>query len=423
MLPASERQSELSKLAPTPEDEHRLIYSWHFWARPNQLPPPGDWTIWLLLSGRGFGKTRVGAEWIIDKARRGIGPIALVGQAKADVRDTMIEIGPSSIIKVSPPWFKPTYEPSKRRLVWPNGVTATIFSGDEPDQLRGPQHAAAWVDELAKFAYPEETWDNLELGLRLGDSPQVVVTTTPRNIPLIKRLVKDTSCVVTRGSSYENMGNLSTQFIRRVISKYEGTRLGQQELHGVVLEDIEGALWSSELIERSRVRHAPENLKRIVIAVDPSVSMAGEMGIVAVGEDYGGHMYVLADESRSGTPNERFGAVIEAFDRWSADVVIGEINNGGDLIESTLRGLRSGIAYKSVHATRGKAVRADPVVNQYELNHVHHVGMHSLLEDQMTTWIPDEGPSPNRVDALVWGIWELGVEEEEKPKIAKARAR
>lgn len=307
LLPDCERKAALAELAPTPAEMNRLEHSWDFWARQNQKTPPGDWFTWLILSGRGFGKTRVGAEWIIQRAKHGpYFPMALVGQSKADVRDTMVELGESSILKVSAPWFRPEYEPSKRRLTWPNGMVATIFSGDEPGQLRGPQHGSAWVDELAKFKYPKDTWDNLVFGCRLGSKPQIIATTTPRPIPIIKELAADDENHVTVGSTFENIANLSQRFIREVIKRYEGTRLGQQELYGAIMGDTPGALWTRDTLEQTRLRESPP-LVRIVVGIDPGASTtdsANDTGIVAAGQDGLGHGHVLADATLKGKPDQ-----------------------------------------------------------------------------------------------------------------------
>ena len=421
----SERQKLIDEIAPTEEDKRALLYEWRFWARPKQLAPEWEWFIWLLLSGRGFGKTRTGAEWVINRARYGpFFPIALIGQTKADVRDTMVELGESSILKISPPWFMPAYEPSKRRLTWPNGMTATIFSGDEPDQLRGPQHGSAWVDELAKYKYPQETWDNLEFGLRLGDNPQVVVTTTPRPIKIIRELYADEASAIVTGSSYENISNLAGRYVDRVIKKYEGTRLGRQELHGVILTDVPGALWTHDGLDADRVRQAPV-LKRIVVAIDPAVSAntdsSNETGMVVAGIDADNHGYLLEDLSGIYTPKEWAEKAIYAYDNWQADAVIGESNQGGDLVASNIRstaqilqliGQRTTaeINVKLVRATKGKYTRAEPISSIYEQHRVHHVGMFAELEDQLCTWIPGED-SPDRLDALVWAFTELMLHE------------
>lgn len=411
-LPEAQRRKWLSSLSS--DEAHGLIYDWTFWAREKQLPPAGDWLVWLIRSGRGFGKTRTGAEWVIDRARNGpYSPIALVGQSKADVRDTMIEIGESSIIKRSPPWFMPKYEPSKRRLTWPNGMVAIAYSGDEPDQLRGPQHGTAWVDELAKFKYPRETWDNLMFGLRVGDRPQVCVTTTPRPIQIILDLVKDANTVDVVGSSFENRGNLSAAFFDVVLKPYIGTRLGRQEVEGEILTDVPGALWRLSQIEALRARQAPA-LKRIVIGVDPPGSTA-HCGIVVVGRDAADHGYVLDDCSIQGTPAEWALAVMAAYQRWQADCVVAEVNQGGDMVEHTLRTVRDKrdqpfgrfAHIKQVRATRGKLTRAEPVSALYEQNRAHHVGAFAELETQMTTWVAGEGESPDRMDALVWAFTEL----------------
>ena len=264
-------------------DEEYTAVNWFYVliARDKQLPPVGDWFTWLIRSGRGFGKTRTGAEWVIERARSGYKRIALIGQTKADVRDTMIEVEESSIMNVSPPWFMPEYQPSKRRVVWPNGAIATVYSGDEPDQLRGPQHDTVWMDELAKFRYPQKTWDNMEFGLRLGDNPQVLSSTTPRPIPIIKQLLNDPETIDITGTTYENITNLSPRFIKRIVKRYEGTRIGKQELHGLILDDDPRALWNRDLLESTRVTEYPD-LFKIVVAIDPAAS-SGQTGIIVAG--------------------------------------------------------------------------------------------------------------------------------------------
>jgi phage terminase large subunit-like protein len=408
-LPEAERRKLLNKLSQ--KEAMALLYDWEFWARPNQLIPPGDWFLWLLLTGRGFGKTRTGAENVCIFAKQGYTPIALVGQTKADVRDTMIEVGDSSILRISPPWFKPEYEPSKRRLTWPNGVIGIIYSGDEPDQLRGPQHAKAWVDELSKFRYPEDTWDNLEFGMRVGDKPQVIVSTTPRPIPIIKALVKDPSAVVTRGTSYENQANLSPSFIGRILGRYEGTRLGRQELRGEILEDNPDALWRRQAIDELRVRQNPP-CSRVVVGVDPEATSgenSAETGIVVAGsamQDGKLQGYVLDDLSIRASPNGWASAVITAYYKHKADLVIAEDNNGGEMVEYTIRSVDSKVPVKRIHASRGKYTRAEPISALYEQQKIHHVGFFSDLEDQMCEWVPGD-KSPDRLDALVWSLTEL----------------
>lgn len=411
MLPTSQRQTILNGL--TKKEAEALFYDWNFWARPDQLPPEGDWFGWLLRSGRGAGKTRTGAEWVISRARqKGHPPIALIGQTKADVRDTMIELGESSILKISPPWFMPIYESSKRRLTWPNGVTATAFSGDEPDQLRGPGHGTVWIDELAKMRYPQEIWDNMELGLRQGDKPQVVITTTPRPIPIIKKLIADPEIVDRAVSTFANLANLAPAFIKRIMTKYQGTRLGRQELYGEVLGDVIGALWSIGLLEKTRVVQFP-HLHRIVVAVDPHAT-SGQTGIVVAGiaRDLQGmiHGYTLEDITpvEGAKPAVWGQAAVTVYHKWKADIIVAEINHGGDMIENVIRNVQGGrnVSYKTVRATRGKYTRAEPVSNLFDQNRAHHVGYFPDLEDELTSWVPGED-SPNRLDAEVWAYTEL----------------
>lgn len=405
----------------TEKEAEALLYDWAFWARPKQLPPDWDWYIWLLLSGRGGGKTRTGAELTIKWAKEKYSPIALVGQTKADVRDTMVEVGESAILNICPPWFRPEYEPSKRRLTFPNGVLAIIYSGDEPDQLRGPQHAKAWVDELSKFKYPQETWNNLLFGLRIGEKPQVVVTTTPRPIPIIKALVNDSRTAVTRGHTLENRAHLAPDFFNYILSKYEGTRLGQQELAGEILDDNPEALWQRDRIDELRVKQHPE-LIRIVVAIDPAVStneQSSETGIIVAGiAQVSGqvHGYILADLTIKGTPDQWATAAVTGYYRAGADRIIGEVNNGGDMVEHTIRTVDQNVAFNKVHASRGKYTRAEPVSALYEQGRIHHVGFFPDLEDQLCEWVPGD-KSPDRLDALVWAITELMLGQEEREVI------
>ncbi len=396
----------------TDDEALRLQYRWAAWARDNQLMPTGSWTTWLILAGRGFGKTRTGAESINQWAEEDPkGRFALVGRTAADVRDVMVE-GESGILACSAPWFMPKYQPSKRRLIWPNGAQATTYSGDEPDQLRGPQHTKAWADERASWRY-DGTWDQLMFGLRLGAKPQCVATTTPRPTKAIKEIIADPDTLVTRGTSYENKANLAAAFFRQIIKKYEGTRLGRQELLGQVIDDVEGALWKRAWIEATRVRKHPD-LKRIVVALDPPATDtedSAEAGIVVVGLGIDGHGYVLADHSRHGSPNEWASAAITAYYLFSADRIVGEVNNGGDMIEAIIRNIDRHISYESVRATRGKQLRAEPISSLYERSLVHHLGTFPDMEDQQCNWIPGER-SPDRLDALVWALTELMLEEE-----------
>lgn len=426
LLPESERRRLIGSL--TRSEAEALLFDWRFWARPTQLAPAGDWQVWLILAGRGFGKTRTGAEWVKAQVASGqAGRVALVGETAADVRDVMVE-GESGLLAISSPRFRPKYEPSKRRLTWPNGAMATTYSADDPEQLRGPQHDAAWTDELAKWRYAQEAWDNLMLGLRLGERPQVVATTTPRPIKLIKALLADESVAVTRGATYDNLVNLAPTFRRKVVARYEGTRLGRQELYAELMEDVPGALWSQEMIEAARVTAAP-TLTRVVVAIDPAVTSgenADETGIVVMGVDKDGQGYVLADLTCRASPEAWARRAIGAYDRYEADVIVAETNNGGELVRSVLTAAartaeRPMPAYKAVHASRGKRTRAEPVSLLYEGGKVHHVGMFPALEDQMRTFVPDQDDgSPDRVDALVWAATELMVYTTERSRTRRA---
>jgi phage terminase large subunit-like protein len=294
-------------------------------------------------------------------------------------------------------------------------MIAIAYSGDEPDQLRGPQHGSAWVDELAKFKYPKDTWDNLELGLRLGDRPQVVITTTPRPIPIIKALIADPMVIDIQGSTFDNLANLPDSFIRRIRDKYDGTFLGQQELYGEVLEDREGALWKRDTIENNRWINEVPPLTRIVVGVDPPGGIA-ECGIIVAGKGRGKHAFVLEDPSLAAPPDKWAEAAVTAFHKNKADRVVAETNYGGDMVENTIRTVDVDVSYKAVHASRGKQIRAEPVAALYEQGRVHHVGTFGELEDEMCTWVPGEGmASPNRLDALVWALTELMLEKQYKP--------
>jgi phage terminase large subunit-like protein len=376
-----------------------------------------------MRSGRGGGKTRSGSEWILGRVREGYRHIALIGQTAADIRDTMVELGPSSIMKVAKPDERPDYEPSKRRLTFPNGAIATTFTGEEPDQLRGPAHDTVWIDELAKFKYPEETWDNMEMGLRLGDNPQVFCTTTPRPIPIIKRLVKDPTTIDVRFSTSQNADNLSPIFLKRIQERYAGTRLGRQELEGEILDDNPNALFQRAIIENLRIseRSCPQ-LIRVAVAMDPAVTgnkKSDETGIIAGGIAATGHGYVLQDASLRGSPAEWARAGVRTFYARQADRIVGEVNNGGDLIEVNIRTVDRNVPFTAVHASRGKAIRAEPVAGIYEQGRIHHVGTFPQLEDQMCDWQPGD-ESPDRMDALVWLMWDLfglGMKDEQQRQV------
>src|SRR5215471_8566906 len=416
LLPRAERDAFIARC--TPEELAALEYDWQgFWARPNQLPPPAPWKVWLILAGRGFGKTRAGAEQVITWARTPKQRIALVAETAADVRDVVVE-GESGVLACSPPWFMPTYQPTKRRLTWPNGTIATIYSGDAPEQLRGPQHHHAWCDEVAKWRYAQEAWDNLELGLRLGQHPQVVATSTPRPIPLLRTLLSDPGTKVSRGNTYENAVNLAATFKERILSRYEGTRLGRQELYAELLEDTPGALWTRLLLEQTRVRQVP-TLRRIVIGVDPG----NDAGIIVAGLGDDGHGYVLEDLSISGSPATWAGQAITGYHKYKANVIVAEANHGGDMVITTIATRKAKVATKKVWASQGKYARAEPRSALYEKGLVHHVGMFATLEDQLCNWVPGEGlPSPNELDACTWALTELMLSGGHLPAVDLSRA-
>lgn len=421
-MPDDERNEALKTL--TPEVLAALRYNWEFWARPNQLEPEGDWTTWLILAGRGFGKTRVGAEtirkWVCGDTPLSPGRysrIALVAETAADGRDVMVE-GESGILACHPKDFRPVYEKTNRKVTWPNGAVAFLYNATEPDQLRGPQHDAAWVDELAKFKYVQETWDQLQFGLRLGVHPKQIVTTTPRPIPIVKKLLADADTYITRGRTYDNADNLAAPFLRQIEDRYGGTRLGRQELEGEVLEDVPGAIFSRSSIDLGRRPEAPKTLDRIVVAVDPATSSeerSDETGIVCVGlaKDADGYNrgYVLADRSLRGSPEEWAKAAIALYREFDADRIVAEKNQGGEMVLSTLRAVSRDVPVTLVHASRGKAVRAEPVSALYEQGRIHHIGRFDELEDQMCSFSVDfdrrRDGSPDRMDALVWGMTAL----------------
>jgi phage terminase large subunit-like protein len=403
----------------TEKEAAELEYLWPAWARPKQLAPPGDWRTWLVLAGRGFGKTRTGGEFVRDEVDAGRARfIGIAGPTADDIRDAMIE-GESGLLSLYPARERPKYEPSKRRITFANGVRALLIAAAEPDRFRGKQYDLVWADELAAWRY-RDAWDQIQFGLRLGTSPRAVVTTTPRPTPLIRELVADPTTVVTRGSTYENKGNLAKPFLAQIVKKYEGTRLGRQELDAEILDDNPGALWNRGMFDAKRLRVLPA-LLRTVVAVDPSVDAQGaadECGIVVGGVGMCSclgkpelHGFIFEDVSAQLSPNAWAQRVDGAFKRHEADRVVAEVNNGGALVEVNIRTANPRISYRAVHASKGKRTRAEPVAALYEQGKVHHVGSLPKLEDEMATWDPlVDTKSPNRMDALVWALTDLMLE-------------
>lgn len=388
-----------------------LLYDWGFWADERQLPPEGAWRTWLLMAGRGFGKTRAGSEWVRAAATAKV-RIAIVGATRNEARQVMVE-GASGILAVTPPAERPVWQPTQGRLHWPaSGAEAYIHSGENPEGLRGPQFHLAWCDELAKWAYPDATWDNLQMTLRLGDGPRALVTTTPRPTALVRRLAADEAVVKRGGRTADNLF-LSPGFAAAMQGHYGGTRLGRQELDGELIGELPGALWTRATIEGCRVRHAPE-LCRVVVAVDPPAGTDGDAcGIVAVGLGADGLGYVLTDASVAGLSPEGWARAVSVCARQhGADRVVAESNQGGAMVRSVLQAADAGLPVRSVHATLGKAGRAEPVAALYETGKVRHVGAFPALEDEMCGLMAGggyEGPgrSPDRADALVWAVQEL----------------
>lgn len=412
----------------TDEQADQLLHDWRFHAREEQVAPPGDWQNWIYLAGRGAGKTRSGAEWVREQAKLGPIRIALIAPTAADVRDVMIE-GDSGILNVCWDGDKdifgnrtgvPLYEPSKRRLSWANGAVAQAFSAEEPDRLRGPQFHRGWADEMAAWTQLQETWDMFQFGLRLqsaaSGSPRSFISTTPRPLPMIRRLLEDPGTVVSRGSTYSNAANLAGAFLQKIVKKYEGTRLGRQELNGEVLGDFQGALFLPEDIARARDYDKVPEMERIVVSVDPSGAgdnnedRADDIGIIVAGRGVDGNAYVLADRTVNMGPLGWATAAVKAYHTYGADRIVAERNYGGAMVEATIRSVDPNVSYKEVVASRGKVIRAEPVAALYEQGRVKHVAGLSALEDQMAALTYEgymgEG-SPDRLDAMVWAITEL----------------
>jgi phage terminase large subunit-like protein len=402
-------------------ERNSFAYLWEYTARENQLPPPGDWRIWMIMAGRGFGKTRSGAEWVRMIADANPDArIALISSSLAEARAVMVE-GESGLLAICRPGHKPVFEPSLHRIRFASGAQAQLFSAAEPESLRGPQHSHAWCDEIGKWPLAHERatrcWDNLLLGLRIGDDPRIAVTTTPRAVPLVQRLVKQAAggeVVITRGSTLDNTENLAGRFIAAIDSEFGDTQLARQEIDGELLEDIEGALWTRSLLEQAREHGPVPEAVRVVVAVDPPASAGGdECGIIvaALGDD--GIARVLADCSLTGAgPADWARRVAEAAQEWDADRVVAEANQGGAMVESVLRAADQALPVKLVHASRGKIARAEPVAALYAAGRVRHVGMFARLEDQLCGFLTGgtyagPGRSPDRADALVWALTEL----------------
>jgi len=409
-------------------DETLMALPWlfEFWALPHQLPPAGAWRSWVIMGGRGAGKTRAGAEWVRAQVE-GAGPkdagrarrVALVGETIDQAREVMV-MGDSGILACSPPDRRPVWEATRKRLVWPNGAVAQLFSAHEPESLRGPQFDAAWADELAKWKRAEEAWDMLQFALRLGDQPRQVVTTTPRSVPVLRAILNNPSTVLTNAPTEANRAYLAASFLEEVRARYGGTRLGRQELDGEFLEDIEGALWTHAGIDAARVVSAPP-LDRVVVAVDPAVTRgraSDACGIVVAGAVTQGppqdwRAYVLEDATVAGAqPSDWARAAIAAMERHGADRLVAEVNQGGDLVESLLRQVDPTVPYRALRAGRGKGARAEPVAALYEQGRVKHLPGLGPLEDEMCRMtlrgLAGSG-SPDRVDALVWALTELMI--------------
>lgn len=413
-LSANARRDVLAGLST--DELAALEHEWKFWARTDQLPPQSEWRTWLMLSGRGAGKTRAAGEWVRSEVESGRHrAVAIVGPTASAIRRDMIE-GSSGLLAIAPSWCRPEYQPSSLRLVWPNGATAHLLSAEEPDRIRGLNADLAWADELGSWANQQSAWDMLMLALRLsgpkGDAPRIVVSTTPKPSPLLKMIIAADSTVVTRARTSDNAAHLDASTLVYLNSKYGGTRLGRQELDGELLEDAEGALWNRALIDTCRIKRgdAPD-MQRVVVAVDPpgaSGKSSAECGIVVGGIGRDRHGYVLADLSGHYSPEQWARRVVEAYKGYKADRIVAEQNYGGAMVESTIRSVDSNVPVRMVVATRGKQLRAEPISSLYEQHRVHHVGEFQQLEDQMTGWDPAEsGPSPDRVDALVWALTAL----------------
>jgi phage terminase large subunit-like protein len=386
------------------------FFNWEHWALDKQRPPEGDWTTWLLLGGRGSGKTRAGAEWVRSLAAQEIGPIALVGETMTEAISIMVR-GESGILSVQPDDERPLLK--GQRLIWPNGTEAMVMTASDPDRFRGPQFAAAWCDEVAKWPHGEDAWDMLQFGLRLGEQPRQLATTTPKPTRLIKRLLNDPHTVVTRMATMENKAQLAPQFLEAVVGRYRGTVLGRQELDGELIDDLPGALW-----QRAMFRHfAGGDIGRIVVAVDPPVTGTAKSdacGIVVAGR-VGEGVAVLEDCTlKQVRPLDWARRAVAAYRAHEADAIVAEVNQGGDMVPAVIAQVDPDVPVRMVRASRGKWSRAEPVAALYGRGLVRHAAGLTALEDEMCAFGMDglsDGHSPDRVDALVWAVTELLLNE------------
>lgn len=410
LLPPNEREQALALL--TDAEKAALLHDWRgFLARPEQLMPPGDWDIWMVLAGRGFGKTRTGAEAVREVVESNAAErIGLIAETAADARDVMV----AELLRIFPKDKAPRYTPSNRRVDFHNGAVAFTYNATEPDQLRGPQHDFLWHDELAKWRYARETWDQAQFGLRLGTHPRQIVTTTPRPIELVKAIVagQEGKVHITRGRTMDNRANLAASFMERIQKRYAGTRLGRQELDAEILGDLPGAIWSQAVLDVYRVTEAP-TLSRVVVSIDPAVTSteaSDEHGIAVAGIGPEQTGYLIEDATVSGTPLDWARAALAAYKRHNADCIVVEVNQGGDMVSHVLRSVSPNVNIVEVRASRGKHVRAEPIASLYEQGRIRHVGQFPELENQMTQMTAEgyqgEG-SPDRLDAMVWAFTEL----------------
>lgn len=424
--------SILSQLPPAKAEE--LLYTWPFWARPQQIAPEGDWNTWFINAGRGFGKTRAGVEWVRSKVKSGARRIAAIAATNSDIERVMVN-GESGFLARC--WSgdktnkgavmgKPVWSPTKRLLTWENGAYVQFFSAEEPERLRGPQFEACWCDELAAWNRDRDTWDMLQFTLRLGKHPQVCVTTTPKPTKLVRDIMKNPKTVVTYGSTFDNSANLAATYLEAVKTQYEGTRLGRQELYAEVLDEASGALWSRELLSQCEVEvddplEFSQTLNRVVVSVDPAVSANSESdmtGIVVAGQDVNGVCYILQDATDRYTPEGWAAKAVELYNLYGADRIVAERNQGGEMVRYTFKSVDETIPIKLVHASRGKFARAEPVSALYERGRVKHVKGLDALEDQMVQWEPlGSIGSPDRLDAMVWAVTELALKGIARPEL------